>query len=113
MPDETPEQKLRRVAAQATGLHPELASRLTGSTIDELMADAASLRDALGGSAAPAADADAIPAGENLDGGVRRTPSGGGWTRESVAQLAKQDPHKFNELYERGDIDLARVLNLG
>jgi hypothetical protein len=113
MPDETPEQQLRRVAASATGLHPDLASRLNGETIDELMADAAALRDALGGLAAPATDASTDPNAESLDGGTRRTTGGGDWTRESIAKLAKQDPHRFNDLVDRGEIDLARVLNLG
>jgi hypothetical protein len=77
------------------------------------MADAAALRDALGRLAGPAADAAIDPNAEGLDGGTRRTTIGGGWTREGIAQLAKRDPHKFNDLVDRGEIDLARVLNLG
>ena len=112
--------ELRAVACEVAGLPPELASRLQGQGLAELCADARALAaltapPAPEPAAAPEAAAPAAPEPaaapnpeDGLDGGVRRDPSGG-WTRESVAQLAKRDPHRFNALVEKGDIDLAKV----
>jgi hypothetical protein len=106
--------ELRAVAASAAGLKPELASRLAGSTLTELVADAqqlAQLTAPAEPAPTPAAPA-AVPVDPtaSADGGtIREQPNG--WTRESVAALAKQPGGRarLNALLERGEINRSQL----
>lgn len=115
--------ELAALAAEAAGLRPELASRLQGSNLTELVADARSLSaaiappesaDASDGASATASEAAAAVAAEEpgepiTPEGMRREPPGGQWNRESVRLLARENPDQFNRLVEDGTIRLSEL----
>jgi hypothetical protein len=105
-------EELRAVAAQAAGLRPELAARVTGASLSEMVADARELAKLMAPSAPAAPAAPATPQldpRDGFDGGTRREPPNGGTSREYVGNLAKTNPAEFNRQVESGQLDLSKV----
>lgn len=103
MPEATDPQT---VAAEAAGLHPDLASRLRGETFEELTVDAANLADAL--RLTPSAPG--IEAGPGIGGGtMRELPRP---HAEQLRDLARRNPREFNRKLDAGEISLADVRGL-
>lgn len=89
------------VAAQA-GLPEELGELLKGSTKEELEAHAETLK-----AFAKPAETPADP-GTSADGGTRREQPT--WTVDAVRKLAKENPTRFNDMVDNGQIDLGRIV---
>jgi hypothetical protein len=91
-------ENLRLRVAMETKLPEQLVDRLNGTTEDELRADAASLLELV----KPAT-------GSGFDGGARRQERSGAMSLDEVRSLARKDPRKFNELVDKGQIDISSL----
>ena len=92
-----------QVALEA-GLPVEAAARLQGANAEELKADAEALAALLG-----ASKQEEQPNPEDgFDGGTRREQPNG-MTREQIAKLARENPTKFNEMLEKGELSLSQL----
>lgn len=94
--------------ALAAGLPADAADRLKGGTEDELKADAETLAALLKPAGDPKKGDEDDLSGESLDGGTRRK-NGKGMTRADVQRLARDNPNKFNEMVDKGEIDLSNL----
>jgi hypothetical protein len=113
--------ELQNVAAQAAGLPADLASRLQGQGLAELVADARTLAASIAPptpaeptpAAAPAAAAatPATPAHDpedGFDGGTRREQPNG-ITLDQIRKLGRENPRELNRRLEAGEISLSQV----
>lgn len=112
-----PTDELRAIAAQSVGLHPELTEYLRGETLAELSADAQRLRavtigadetaEPSAGSTTERVSAPGLASGPGLDGGTpRELPKP---RVEQIRHLAKTDPRRFNEMLDRGELNLSEL----
>jgi hypothetical protein len=91
-------ENLRLKIAMESKLPAALIDRLKGNTEDELRADAASLLELV----KPAT-------GSGFDGGARKQERSGAMSLDEVRSLARKDPRKFNELVDKGQIDISSL----
>jgi hypothetical protein len=92
----------QRLVAEAVGLPEALASRIVQTDdVAAMKADAEALK-ALAQPTAPDPQ-------DGLDGGTRREQPNGGMTRAAIADLARRDPARFNEMVENGTLNLSKV----
>lgn len=94
---------MQDLVAEAIGLHQGLADRLQGNTVEEMTAHAERLKRVT----IPRAPEQAEE--EGIGGGTRREPRKEGLTREAIAKLAKEDPRKFNDMLDAGEIFLSKA----
>jgi hypothetical protein len=110
-------------AAHVAGLPANLAKFVQGDDLATAVESARDLGAAITNDAAPstpeptaAVEPTATPAvdirsPESVTGGPERRepPHGSGWSRESIAKLAKSNPREFNRLLDEGKINLGNL----
>ncbi len=91
---------LRRQAADAAGLAPEFADRLTGSTAEELAADAESFSELVKGNRPEPKPTDGLP--DDVPRGAKK--SGDPLSPDEAKRLARENPAEFNRRFDAGQI---------
>lgn len=91
----------RTLVAAKAGLPDELGALLQGNTKEELEAHAETLK----AFAKPAEEPD--PTEDDGFGGGTRRQQPKGMTKAQVAKLARENPTKFNEMLEKGELSLS------
>lgn len=91
---------LRRQAADAAGLAPEFADRLTGSTAEELAEDAQKFSELVKGNRPEPKPTDGLPG--DVPRGARKGEND--LSADEVKRLAKENPAEFNRRFDAGQI---------
>jgi hypothetical protein len=91
---------LRRQAADAAGLAPEFADRLTGTTAEELAEDAKSFSELVKGNRPDPKPTDGLP--DDFQRGAKKTSDS--LSPDEAKRLARENPTEFNRRFEAGQI---------